>query len=285
MAYKFHLSLNLLLHLFTLLYPLEQILLAPAESSVSFTKLEAVPIIAFVFLWYLLICSFLRLSFLSIFCFLFSPLLIYSLCSIFIILSYYCLILLERYFTFINFFWVTPFISLLNSLINSLLSKPLSLVALLNSYTNFSIFFYSCFTFFNLTNFTNLLSPFLNSYFRLVIKSFTIANSKLLSHFLFKYLLTLLIYSKTYWTCSFTVTSLIFILMSSPYTVIKSETLLVFSLNVGSLDTFILDVVLGSKFAAFPSSSSLSANNTNNTTVFSCYYLLWSKFYFIFIKL
>ena len=107
---------------------------------------------------------------------------------------YHFIILLERYFTSINFLWVTLFISLLNSLINSLLSKPLSLAALLNSYTNFSIFFDSCFTFFNSTNFTNLLSPFLNSYFRSVIKSLTIANSKLLSHFLFKYLLILLIY-------------------------------------------------------------------------------------------
>ena len=81
---------------------------------------------------------------------------------------------------FINFLQITLFISLLNSSFQDCSSNPLFLTVFLNSYTKFFIFLFSCFAFFNSATLTNLLSSSLNSCFRLVRKSPTTGNYKLL---------------------------------------------------------------------------------------------------------
>ena len=98
---------------------------------------------------------------------LFSSLLLSFQClSKFVVLLYYCSILLGQYSASINFLLITLFISHLNSSTNSLLLYLLSLAILLNTYTNCSIvlLFYS--TFFSYATFIISLPPPLNSSFK-----------------------------------------------------------------------------------------------------------------------
>ena len=88
-----------------------------------------------------------------------------------IALSYHSPIVVGGLSASISFLLIPPFIPLLNSSINSLLSYSLPQATLLNSYTNSSIILPPCFNFFNSTTFTNSLSPPPNSFF-IAIKKF-----------------------------------------------------------------------------------------------------------------
>ena len=78
--------------------------------------------------------------------------------------SYYCFMLVGGLSASINFLLIIPFISLLNSSINSLPLYPLPLAALLNSWINSSIVLPSCSNLFNSATFTDFSSPPPNSF-------------------------------------------------------------------------------------------------------------------------
>ena len=173
--------------------------------------------------------------------------------SKFVVLLYYCLMLLEKCSTCISFLLITLFIPHLNSFINTLLSYLLFFTALLNFCTNSSIVLLLCSTFFNSATFIISLSPPSNSFFRFIrrINSSTIANSKLL---FFRFLITfffkmstnsLYMYDITYWVFFSTKTFLIFILIYNLYTIKKPKILLISPLNVGGLATSTFNLVLG----------------------------------------
>ena len=96
-------------------------------------------------------------------------------------LSYYCPMLVKGFSASINFLQIAPLIPLLNSSISSLLSYPLSLATLLNSYINSYITLSPCSNFFNSATFTDSSSPPPNS-FLMTVKNFpTDSNSSILS--------------------------------------------------------------------------------------------------------
>ena len=83
----------------------------------------------------------------------FSHLIFLQCLSKFVVLLYYCLMLLEKCSTCISFLLITLFIPHLNSFINALLSYLLFFTALLNFCTNSSIVLLLYSTFFNSATF------------------------------------------------------------------------------------------------------------------------------------
>ena len=189
--------------------------------------------------------------------------------SKFVALSYHCSILLREHFTSINFLLITLFIPLLNSSINDLPSYSLSLTALLNSYTNFSIVLLSCFTFFNSATFIISSSPPLNSFFKSDKNSPTIAQLKLLlsrSSIIFSFYTFTdhsCTYDNTHCICSSTTASLILVLIYSLYAIKNPETFSAFPLNVCSLATFTFDPVLGWKISTATTSPTIPSVASN----------------------
>lgn len=117
----------------------------------------------------------------------------------------------------------------------------------------------------------NLLSLLLNSLFSSVRNSLTFGNSKSLlskSSIIFFFHIfadSLCTYNKIYYTCSSTDTSIIFILISSLYTITKPTALLISPSKVGSLVILPLNSVLCLGATLTPPISSFSYSATNAT--------------------
>ena len=167
----------------------------------------------------------------------------------------------------------------LNSLINNHPLYLLSLAALLNSYTNSFIVYFSYSNLFSSTTFAISLSSFPNSF----LKSTKISSTILYSKFhVFRFSNTfsfqisansLYTYNKIYYICFSTISSLILILKNSLYAVTNSEAFSELPLNTCGLVTSILTPMLGLGIAA-----SASAFYTANSTCIygfitaSCFY-------------
>ena len=159
--------------------------------------------------------------------------------------------------------YIVPFMPLLNYSINSFPSYSLSLITLLNFCINFSIIFPSCSNFLNSTTFTVFLFPSSNSFF-ISVKNFSAISysntltSKSSNTFSFHTSANpSCTYNKIHYICSFTASSLIFILIYSLYTIMNSDNFSKLLLNTYSLATSVFDSVLGLGTA----SSILSAAN------------------------
>ena len=143
------------------------------------------------------------------------------------------------------------FIPLLNSSIKSYPLYPLSLVAFLNFYTNFSIIFPPCSTLFNSANLTVFSSPPLNFFF-IFAKNFLVIlysnNLASKSSNIFSFHTSTdfpYIYDKIHCICSSITSPLILILMYNLHAVINPETFSELSSNTCGLATSLLDPVLG----------------------------------------
>ena len=145
----------------------------------------------------------------------------------------------------INFLLISLFISLLNFSTNSLLSYLLSLAALLNSYTNSSIIFSSCFNFLSFAIFIDSSSSPPNSLFKLIKNSstnlystFPDSNSSIIFSF-HTSADSPYIYERTYYTYSSTIAPLNFILKNNLHAVINPPTFPTSLLKMASLATSI----------------------------------------------
>ena len=165
-------------------------------------------------------------------------------------LLYYCSMEPSWFLVSINFLLIAPFIPLLNSFTKGLLSYLLPLSALLNSCTNLFIVFSPCFSFLSSATFTDSPFPPPNSFFKLIknfstvlYSIFPIFNSSIMFSF---HMFTdpPCTYERTYWTCSSTVTSLIFILKYNLYTITNPPTLPASPLKMAGLATSIWDPML-----------------------------------------
>jgi len=157
---------------------------------------------------------------------------------------------------------IASFIPLLNSLIKAYSFYLLPLITLLDSYTNSSIVFDHYSTLFNFTTLANMLFPLLNSFFCLARKSLTNGNSNFLvsksSKTFFFQISTNSSYTyvKTHYSYSSTDTFLILNLIYNLHTITKHATLLVFLLDVDSLVTSALNLVLDLRATIFSFSCS-----------------------------
>ena len=144
------------------------------------------------------------------------------------------------------------------------------------------LFYFLILLFFNSATFIVLLSLLSNSCLKSARNSPTITNIKLpvsRSFITSSFYISTdppYTYDSTYYTYSSTNISLIFILMYSLHAVKKPKIFPASLLNIYSLATSMFDPVLGLRaiVSPFPSTSLLSASNSYNATICSCYYLI-----------
>ena len=192
-------------------------------------------------------------------------------------LLYHCSMEPSWFSDSINFLLIAPFIPLLNSSTSSHSSYPLPLAALLNSWTNSSIVLFSCSNFLSFATFTASSSPPPNSFFRLMKNSFTDSYSTFSdsnSSIIFSFYISTdppCIYESTHYTCSSTVTSLIFILKYNLHAVTNSPILPTSPLKMAGLATSMWDPVLDLAIPLSPPASvSILPTTTSRACICAC---------------